>query len=343
MLLHASPCTATPEVQLASPAGIAPITVGRSKVEAHGHCYTLQVAERRLVSRLGNKPWTADLYDDKIVAEAYAMWSRLAIAAGMNKAGWFTDGRSNTKLGKSGFPTVGITFHADRSAGRAWQSADPMLRANIAACLDMDEADISRALDVTLCPHAGACRQTCVTDMSAHAMRANTQRTRLLRDLFMVVCPELALAMTADGLRRVRDRAGGRMHARWRVNVSDDIRWEVVAPGLLEFAPAAYTYTKWPIAARPAVDGVSVVYSADERWSDEDIVVACQAGHRVAVVFAVGKGQLPEIWNGVKVSDGDSTDDLYEHRYGTIVGLHMKGPTRDVKAAGAASGFARAV
>jgi hypothetical protein len=61
---------------------------------------------------------------------------------------------------------------------------------------------------------------------------------------------------------------GGKDKARWRVNISDDIRWEVVAPGLLDVAPLGYTYTKWLPEERPAIEALSIVYSANERWTD---------------------------------------------------------------------------
>jgi hypothetical protein len=87
---------------------------------------------------------------------------------------------------------------------------------------------------------------------------------------------------------------------------------------------------------------MTVVYSANENWSDDDIVETCNAGHRVAVVYAVPKGKLPTEWNMVTVVDGDSTDDLYEHPAGTIVGLAAKGRTTEIKEEMARTGFARA-
>jgi len=125
------------------------------------------------------------------------------------------------------------------------------------------------------------------------------------------------------------------------VNVSDDIRWEVIAPGLLEIAPLAYTYTKFSPEERPEVEGLSIVYSASEKWTDADIVNTCALGHRVATVFNVPKNKLPAAWRGVTVSDGDSTDDLYQHPAGTIVGLAVKGPTRAIKQDMIDGGFAR--
>ena len=56
----------------------------------------------------------------------------------------------------------------------------------------------------------------------------------------------------------------------------------------------------------------------------------------------VPKKKLPSDWNQTPVADGDSTDDLYEHPAGVIVGLAVKGRTAEIKEAMARTGFARA-
>ena len=62
------------------------------------------------------------------------------------------------------------------------------------------------------------------------------------------------------------------------------------------------------------------------------------------MVFDVGRhGPLPSSWRGVKVVDGNLTDDLWAHPYGVIVGLNPKGPTNAALERLAASGFARPV
>lgn len=213
----------------------------------------------------------------------------------------------------------------------------------MAAALNCTEADLTAALNVSFCPKATqGCTGGCVTNHSYHASLSQTQKSRLLRDAFTMIRPDLAMALTADQLRRTVTKAGSKEKARWRVNISDDIRWEVVAPGLLDVAPLGYTYTKWLPEERPAVDGLSIVYSANERWTDTDIVEACKAGFRVAVVFDVAKGKLPATWNETVVVNGDITDDLYEHPAGSIVGLVVKGRTADIKEEMARTGFARA-
>ncbi|MEN9506813.1 MAG: phage Cindaradix [Actinomycetota bacterium] len=319
-------------------------SVGRATVTVHGHIYKLSPVERQLLTKLGGSPWTIGQATPEVIAEANDMWTTLSRAAGYASASrWFTDHITSPKLGKAGVPTVGFTLHAARSAADAWKASAPEFRHAVATALGRSEADVAIALDVTFCPKATlGCIAGCVTNHSYHASLTQTQQTRLLRDVFMMMRPDLALALTADQIRRTVAKAGGKDKARWRVNISDDIRWEVIAPGLLDVAPLGYTYTKWLPAERPAVGGLSIVYSANERWTDGDIAEACNTGHRVAVVFDVPKGKLPTTWNQIDVVDGDSTDDLYEHPAGTIVALAVKGRTADIKEEMARTGFARA-
>jgi hypothetical protein len=308
-------------------------SVGRTSVTVHGHTYKLSPVERRLLTKLGGSPWTIDWATPEVIAEANATWTALSRAAGYASASrWFTDHVTSLKLGKAGIPTVGVTLHAARSAAEAWKASAPEFRQAVAVALGLTEGDVADALDVTFCAKATlGCIVGCVTNHSYHASLTQTQQTRVLRDAFMMLRSDLALALTADQMRRTVAKAGGKDKARWRVNIPNDIRWEVIAPGLLDVAPLGYTYTKWLPAERPAVGGLSIVYSANEWWTDGDIAEACDTGHRVAVVFDVPKGKPPTTWNQIDVVDGDSTDDLYEHPAGTVVALAVKGRTADIK------------
>ena len=180
---------------------------------------------------------------------------------------------------------------------------------------------------------------------SHNATYANNVLVRLLRTVFVLARPADALTLTAHHLEQQLKAVGGNKDkARWRVNISDDIRWEAIAPGLFKVAPKAYTYTKWPVADRPAVKGLRIVYSATERWTDEQIAATCNAGHRVAVVLDMPKRKpLPATWRSLPVSDGDATDDLWTHPAGHVVALVVKGRNKDIKAQLAASGFARSL
>jgi hypothetical protein len=176
--------------------------------------------------------------------------------------------------------------------------------------------------------------------MSANAKLKRSQRARLARSLVTLVRPADALSLTAKAL----DRNGARHHrrgSRWRVNVADDIRWELLAPGLFQLDVRPYTYTKFSPAERPEALGMRIVYSATERHTDAELVERCRAGHRVCIVFDVAKRDpLPATWHGIPVANGDKTDDLWRHPAGCVVGLRLKGDL-DARDDMRRSGFAR--
>ena len=264
---------------------------------------------------------------------------REAVGFERKATGWFTTSKTNPKLAKSPYPTVGITLHSARRGRDVWASFDPAVRQTIATVLGVGVADIDAALELTLCPRSTeACRQACSPATSLNSQFPDADKTRLVREVFMLFRPELAFALTWDGLRKLRSKHGTK--CRWRVNIADDVRWELLAPGLMRIVPA-YSYTKFSPAERKGSDGFSVVYSATERHSDADIADMVGAGHRVAVVLDVPRLKVPATWQGMDVVNGDKTDDLFEHPVGTVVGLSAKGVSKEVKAEMRKSGFAR--
>jgi hypothetical protein len=126
------------------------------------------------------------------------------------------------------------------------------------------------------------------------------------------------------------------------VNISDDVRWELLAPGLFELGVPGYAYTKHSMLQRPGRENLSVVYSAHEATSVGKIAAYLQAGLRVAVVLDIPKGTMVSEWNGMPVVNGDLTDDLYQHPAGHIVGLVSKAPTLKLKEEIRQCGFAKA-
>lgn len=322
-----------------------PVQVTSKLAGPTGQEFRLKPVERNIIDRLGGKPWTAKDFTTARLSEAKRVWAAMCLTAGYSgPSRWTTDETTNPKLGKAGVPTVGVSLLAATSALTLWTELSGEDRTALAAAIGESNADITKALSLTVCPYSTpGCRRTCVVDQSFRALADTIRYTRLMRNILTMMRPDLALCLTADALNAVVRRAGGVTKARWRVNIADDIRWELVAPGLLEFAPLAYTYTKLPAAERPQVPGLRIVYSANERWSDADIIAATEAGNRVAVVFDVPKAKLPAVWNGVTVEDGDATDDLFEHPKGRIVGLAAKGRNRDVIKEMRESGFSRPV
>lgn len=302
----------------------------------------LSKAEQSILDALGGRAWQAADFTDAALATARTDWLRLRTAAGFKGAGrWFTTSSTNPKMAKSGLVTIGVTLHSSLRALAVWNGLEADVQMAIAGAVGSTVEGVTLSLRSTVCPRSTpGCVAACATSQSANSNLGRTDVSRLTRTLFHLHRPASAFALTADGLRQMHARLGDK--CRWRVNVSDDVRWEYLAPGLFRFGVPGYSYTKWSPAERPEVPGLSVVYSATERTSDETIVELVSKSHRVAVVFDVKAADLPRVWNGVAVSDGNRTDDLYEHEAGSIVGLAAKAPTKAMKEAMRRSGFSRA-
>ena len=302
----------------------------------------LSPVERHIVARLGGTPWSSRQRKAANLAAANIMWKAVREAVGFQPTttGWVTTDVTNPKMGKAGIPTVGVTLHAAKDGLVFWLATTPEVRARLAAAVGRAEGEILAALAYTFCPRSTTgCTFGCTASKSANAILERSQLARLARTVVTLERPDVALTLTAAALDKLV-AAHGTDDSRWRVNIADDIRWEIVAPALLDNAPKAYAYTKWAPADRPAIAGLSVVYSASERWTREDIVETCAASERVAVVFNCRKGNLPTTWGGVPVVDGDKTDDLFAHPAGVIVGLAVKGRTLAIRQACVDSGFA---
>lgn len=285
----------------------------------------LSSVEHWIMAGLGGKPFTLADYTLELLQSAKEILSLAAGAVGFKTVGWMTTDETNPKLGKAGIPTIGVTLLAARSAAAVWANTDTVTQQNLAAALDVTIDDINRALRLTVCPHATPiCTMACVTNTSFRAGLASTMASRLVRTLLTLLRPAEACALT---MKSVLDLAKnhGFEDARWRTNVSDDIRWEYLAPGLFGHVKA-YAYTKFPAAERPnTIEGLTIVYSATERSTEEEIRALINAGERVAVVLDVTKKNIPAEWRGIPVVDGDVTDDLWSHDPGHIVGLSAKG------------------
>jgi hypothetical protein len=314
-------------------------TVGTTKVE------------QDLLSRLGGTPWAGPDPTGATLKAARRRYGALRLAAGYTSTGdtrWLTVDNAKfkkaVKNAKRNGPAkfAGVTLHAARGAARVWATLDAVEKAALATALDHTVESVERVLRLTVCPHSTPeCVKGCVVEMSHRGTSTDVEKTRLLRTLFWMLHPAEAFELTHHKLGALADRYRSDK-VRWRVNIADDIRHELVAPGLFTLGIPAYAYTKHPISQRPERLGMRVVYSATERWSDADIVNACTAGHTVAVVFDTGKNKpLPATWHGVPVVDGDETDDLHQHPYGAIVGLRVKGPTTALRRDLIDAGFAR--
>jgi hypothetical protein len=117
--------------------------------------------------------------------------------------------------------------------------------------------------------------------------------------------------------------------------VGSDIRWEIWCPWLFHFRGLrAYDYTKWDWGERLPVSNYALTFSFSEKWSVRKAHRYVDAGHNVAVVFDCPKHELPPMWYGMPVIDGDETDWRYDDPVGVIVGLAAKGTARSLDVGG---------
>lgn len=188
------------------------------------------------------------------------------------------------------------------------------------------------------CPAATDGCSTACLDSAGHGQFSDVQYARTVRMAFLVAWPfEFGVIVAAELVAHVaRDGRIG-----FRPNCVSDIRWEIVAPGMLAWCAAngvtVYDYTAWKPSLRAVPASYRLTFSAKETHSVEDIRALVESGHNVAVPFAVRKGEpLPSAWHGMRVIDGDVTDFRPDDPHGVIVGLRAKGD-----AIGDTSGFVR--
>lgn len=300
---------------------------------------TLAPVERTIFERLGGTPWSAADLTPAAVAAANRKWVTLRQAAGFSGStgGWVTTGATNPKMGLN---SIGVTVHSATDAADIWKQVPVARKRAMGRSLGVSIAEINRVLAQTVCPFSTkGCRGGCTTAKSSNAAVGTTPVSRLTRTLFALFEPAAAFTKTGDALVKLRKKHGA--DARWRVNVSDDIRWELLAPGLFDLGVKGYAYTKWAPAQRPRTSFFAVVYSATERTTDQQIADMVGAGHSVAVVIDVPRKKIPPTFRGLPTSNGDLTDDLHAHTPATVVGLSAKGPTKAIKDQMRAAGFSK--
>lgn len=310
-----------------------PITINRAGTRH------LKPVERLILKGMNGTPFQTSDYTPELLASAKANLKTAANAVGFKTVSWVTTSKTNPKLGKAGIPTIGVTLHAARSSAAVWSALDTIERNDLAAAFGVTVDDITVTLRITVCPCATpGCTKVCVVEKSFRAGLTTSVKSRLVRTLMTLLRPAEACALTLEAILDLEAKHGF-TGARWRTNVADDIRWELVAPGLFGHIQA-YAYTKFSPVERPnTVAGMSIVYSATERTTQDDVRAILATGQRVALVLDVPKDKLPTHWRGMPVVNGDDTDDLWSHPAGHIVGLVAKG-TAAQKAEMRASGFA---
>lgn len=245
------------------------------------------------------------------------VWAELRETVGYKRspADLLTSGAAQQKLGKNKLPSFGLMLTPERGL------MSPALE------------DVRRAFNLTgavnLCPRASkGCAAACLSRSGQSGMPAQ-QRAQAVRTAFLLSNPAAAGLLIGDEIRRAIKRHG---KINLRLNTTSDIRWELVAPGMVQALSDAgvlmYDYTAWAPSDRKVSQAYSLTYSAKEpsHTSDEYLTTILRAGGTVAMPFTTGRGQaLPATWNGFRVIDGDESDERRNDPQGVVVGLRAKG------------------
>lgn len=213
------------------------------------------------------------------------------------------------KLGKSDRYTVGLTLAAADQSGYnvcQWSTA--------------------------------ACRAACVMTTAGNARYRSVGDARIVKTRFLATYPQAFITLLHAEILATVKRHGP---IDYRSNVASDLRWERIAPTLLEIPDVrVYDYTKAPAAHREPTENYRLTFSVSDRpASTREAIEYLESGHNAAVVFATLRGhELPATWNGFDVIDGDTSDARFDDAAGTVVGLRAKGAA----IGNAAGGFVKA-
>lgn len=176
-----------------------------------------------------------------------------------------------------------------------------------------------------VCPYSTkGCRSVCLNTAGRGAARF-VQEARSARTLLLVERPD-AFATLLE--KEIRDLPEG---SALRLNVFSDLPWETIWPEIFEIRADMqfYDYTKWPIGVRDVPANYHLTYSASELWSDTDVADAVGDGNNVTVVLRLKRSEeIPAVWKGLTVVDGDKSDARYDDPDGVVVALRAKGAAR---------------
>jgi hypothetical protein len=172
------------------------------------------------------------------------------------------------------------------------------------------------------------CRSGCVASAGKGGL-PHTVAVRIARTAFLLEHPEAFATLVMHEVGRAWAEHGIRL--RVRMNGFSDLLWEKLMPELFSTFPLVrfYDYTKHPAGSRTVPANYHLTYSASERTDDATFAPAAADGQNTAVVFSTKRGApLPGSWHGVRVVDGDKSDDRTKDPAGVIVGLRAKGAMR---------------
>jgi hypothetical protein len=210
-------------------------------------------------------------------------------------------------------------YKLNKSIDKGWTTAGLNLAPADEARLATGRTDLP-----TLCPKAGACREVCLkfagmNQMPTH-LSSRVARTVQLFDHWQATLAQLTLEVSRAAARAPEG------HFAFRPNLLSDL--PKLAHALAEALPDVqfYDYTKLPkpwLRTRP---NYHLTFSYSERSSWAEVEECLAHGINVAVVFNRLKGDdLPTMFGGYPVIDGDVNDLRFLDPTPSLVGLRFKG------------------
>lgn len=182
---------------------------------------------------------------------------------------------------------------------------------------------------INLCPKASnGCLFACLYT-SGHGKLNSVQLARVNRTEYYLHDRFKFLEQTATEINKTAKKTKGELAV--RLNGTSDIKLVEQLCQMYDIAENVvfYDYTKIPQKAGtkflPSLHKYVVCFSRAED-NEADALKVLESGGIVSAVFA---NELPEFWNGYKVLDGDSRDDLMLDVVGPcVLGLKAKGDGR---------------
>ena len=208
-------------------------------------------------------------------------------------------------------------------------------------CLYLAPADLSGK---NVCPNSKHCKEHCLNgsgqnkaDQLAHGKMSNINISRIKKTRLFYSNRNLFVNALVHEIERARAKAAKlNLPFSVRLNGTSDLSPELFkVPGtdlnILQYFNGVqfYDYTKVPNRKKlvKKYDNYDLTFSFDGyNWNECENYL--NAGGRVAVVFY---GDLPKMYKGYKVIDGNSTDTRYLEPGGVIVGLTYHVTANDYK------------
>ena len=183
-----------------------------------------------------------------------------------------------------------------------------------------------------VCPHAtDGCVQTCLYT-AGRGKFSTVQQARIRKTkLFFEDNAQFKIDLSNDIAMFNKYCSDNKLTGYVRLNGTSDIDWQKIKikdKTVYELYPSIrfYDYTK-DIKRKSKFDNYHLTFSYNEKVTITEVKNKLKENVNVAVVF----DEVPSIWKGLKVVNGDLSDLRPKDESNVIVGLKAKGLARTIK------------